>query len=360
MEKGEDEVAIKYMRKALGIYTKIGHNFGIGQVYYWLTEIYVGRQNWDAAIECAERGLEIPGHPWFRERIWLSLPPLWAYQQKNHPEKAIEYSKKALESVETINSMRISNFLATMEESFASTGKREEFISYCEKLMEKKGEALRDMKLNQWYLEPTMVSEIFTQTTFVDEFDGPDLMSEWEWVNPNGDSSYGFSKDGNWLEMRATSGSGLWNSNFHAPRLLQEVSGDFALEVEIKASSDDMPSVGGLLIWVERDNLIRFERGFLLENEVTFIGRIHSEYDCFGRGRLTSEILHLRLERKGDVFSAYCSDDGENWLTCGCMDFPAEDPIKVGICAIGFSWLPGGDTDTATLFDSFRVLRRPS
>jgi regulation of enolase protein 1 (concanavalin A-like superfamily) len=259
-----------------------------------------------------------------------------------------------------------------MEGSLALAGKqREEFIAYCDKLREEKAKALTDLKLNQWYLEPAEVSELFTQTAFVDEFDGPDLRSEWEWVNPNDDSNYSLSKEESWLEIHAASGRVLPRTNYNAPRLLQVISGDFALEVKMKASSDDfdtpaatqsrdLPSLGGLLVWVDQDNHICFERGLVLENEIRFMGWTQGEYDCFGRGRLPSEIICLRLERIGEVFSAYCSDDGENWLTCGYMDFPAEDPIKVGIYAMCYAWLRGVGTDTATQFGSFRVLRRAS
>ena len=128
----------------------------------------------------------------------------------------------------------------------------------------------------------------------------------------------------------------------------------------MRASSDDLPSVGGLLVWKDEGNYIRFERGMHLENEVNFSASIQGEWGRFGRGRLPSEILYLRLERKDNIFSAYCSDDGENWLTCGYVDFPADDPIKVGIHAIGGVGLRGGRMDTATQFGSFRVLRRPS
>ena len=82
---------------------------------------------------------------------------------------------------------------------------------------------------------------------------------------------------------------------------------------------------------------------------------------------MASEITYLRLERTGDVFSAYCSSDGEKWLTCGQMTFPAEDPIRIGIYVMGRIYSMGGvyrvidpDVDTAARFGSFRVLRRLS
>ncbi len=351
-----DDTAIDLLIEAIKLAKKRGDDLLLSVVYELLSWIYHQREDWDRAIELLECCLEIPEHP-DRSQSLYSLARV--YMKKGDTRKAIEYSKEALESVETLNSVTVSVFLSFMEESFVLAGKREEFIAYCRKLREEKAEALPDMKLNQWYFEPAEISDIFIQTAFVDEFDGQDLMSEWKWVNPRGDSSYSFSSAGKWLEMRAASRSGLWEE-FHAPRLLQELSGDFAVEVWMKASSDDLPSVGGLLVWKDEDNYIRFERGMHLENEISLSSCIQGKYDRFGRGRLPSDIVYLRLERIGDVFSAYCSDDGENWLTCGYMDFPADDPIKVGIHAIGGAGLRGGNMDTATQFGSFRVLRRPS
>jgi hypothetical protein len=207
------------------------------------------------------------------------------------------------------------------------------------------------LKLTQWYLEPKELSGLFTQSAFVDEFDGPDLNPEWEWMSPGGDFSYSLSNEAGWLDVRAASGS--W------PRLLQEISGDFAAEAKIKAASNDLPSVGGLWVWEDRENSIRFERGMDLENEISFSARVQGERNCLGRSMLASDVLHLRMERMGDTFSAYCSGDGVNWLTCGEVKFPAEDPIQVGIHAIGGVGLRGGDMATATRFDYFKIFRVP-
>ena len=171
------------------------------------------------------------------------------------------------------------------------------------------------MKRTQWYLEPKELSGLFTQTTFEDEFDEPTLKSEWEWVNPKGDSSYRLSIKANGLEVSAASGSDLWGRNVDVPRLLQEISGDFAAEIKLKAASDDIPSVGGLLVWKDEENFIRFERGMHGKDEIGLSGHVGGEFDHFGRGMLVSEVLYLRLERIGDRVSTYCSGDGEHWLT---------------------------------------------
>jgi len=114
--------------------------------------------------------------------------------------------------------------------------------------------------------------------------------------------------------------------------------------------------VGGLLIWKDKDNFIRFERGMNGSNEIGLSGNINGKWDHFGRGMLVTDIIYMRIERIGDTLSAYCSSDSENWLTCGEVSFPVDDPIQVGIHAIGSVGNRGGNMATTTRFDYFRVL----
>ena len=219
---------------------------------------------------------------------------------------------------------------------------------------------LEGMKLTQWCLEPKELSGQFTRTVFSDEFDESALCSEWQWVDPRGDCSYDLASNVSWLEIRPASGSNLHGGNLDAPRLIQEISGEFAIETKMTPGSQEIPTVGGLLVWSDAGNYIRFERGMHRDNEIGLSGNVRGKWEHVGRGMLVSEITYLRLERVDSTFSAYCSSDGENWLTCGQVSFPAEDPVQVGIHAIGGVGVRGGDMATATLFDYFRVLRRES
>jgi tetratricopeptide (TPR) repeat protein len=362
IQKGENDIAIRLMKEAEIIYKKIGHNFLLGHIYLYLWLIYQSMGNWDTAIECLEKLSGIPDHP--------SLPDLprifaWSYLQKGDAEKAIQHCEKVLEIY--YSSRIVAETLDVLERAFAAMGKSEEFLPYCTRLKEEREEAFRELRLSQWYIEPKELSGLFSQTDFVDEFDGPDLGPEWEWVSLNRKSSYSLSSETSWLEIRAGAGSDLsvsYPRNFHAPRLLQKLSGDFALEVKLKPASDDLPSRGGLLIWKDKENYIRFERTIYVQGGISLSGRIQRKYSCFGRGILPSDILYLRLERIGDKFSACCSSDGMNWYVCGEVGLPVEDPIHIGIHAIGaiglYSYTRLKGMDTATRFDYFRLLRRES
>ena len=72
-----------------------------------------------------------------------------------------------------------------------------------------------------------------------------------------------------------------------------------------------------------------------------------------------SEYTYMRLERNGNEISAYVSIDNENWFTCGKMTLPMEDPVQVGIHAIGMIdrtiYCGEYKEGTATLFRNFRI-----
>jgi tetratricopeptide (TPR) repeat protein len=363
LNSGNQERAKAHLEAAIEICRETDDVSTTGNVFPWGAYYMNERAQYllrvgiflDEALEFASKVVQLTSNVYTINTLgWLG----WAYLQKGDAEKAIECCKKALE-VGMSNSGLVAQTLGLMEAAFAKAEKREEFISYCKELKEKKGEELQSLKLTQWYLEPKELSGLFTQITFEDEFDEPALKSEWEWVNPKGDSSYSLSSEVSWLEMRAASRSDL-------PRLLQEISGDFAVEIKMKAASDDLPSVGGLLIWKDEKNYIQFERGRDGKDEFGLSGSVGGEFEHFGRGLLASEVVYLRLERIGDRISAYCSGDGANpaerdaenrdWLTCGEVSFPVEAPIQVGIHAIARSTYGRGEA-TATRFDSFKIFR---
>ena len=165
------------------------------------------------------------------------------------------------------------------------------------------------------------------------------------------------------IEICAANGRDLDGLNLSAPRLMREISGDFAVEVCVSSASDERPQMGGLLVWKDRDNFLRFEKGVHGQNEVRLHGYVDGKYQVAGRGLLSSdEATHLRLEREVEQFSAYCSVDGEKWLTCGKLTFSLEDPIQVGIHAIGMIdrtiYCSAYKEGTATVFRGFKLWTR--
>jgi regulation of enolase protein 1 (concanavalin A-like superfamily) len=104
------------------------------------------------------------------------------------------------------------------------------------------------------------------------------------------------------------------------------------------------------------------ERGTRGPHEVSFEGCLNKKDLVIGRGRLPAERVFLRLERLGSGVNALCSADGSEWFTVGWVELPVEDPVRVGMYAIGTidrTVYPGAYPEgTAIRFESFRLLRR--
>ena len=117
------------------------------------------------------------------------------------------------------------------------------------------------------------------------------------------------------------------------------------------------------MLWKDRENFLRLERGIRGKHQVAFTGCLANEEILIGRGYLavagadSTPCIFLRLERRGHRVDALCSEDGVNWFTVGHVGFLIEGAIKVGLHTIGYinrlvyrGAYPGG---TAIRFESF-------
>jgi regulation of enolase protein 1 (concanavalin A-like superfamily) len=155
---------------------------------------------------------------------------------------------------------------------------------------------------------------------------------DWVWQDPFGDCSFRVQ---NGLEIHAANGRDLWHLNLSAPRLLRPAAGAFAIQTACAPLTPDQPAMGGMLLWKDKQNFLRLDRGTRGPHEVSFQGCLGNQDVIIGRGRLPAERMFLRLERLGPRVSALCSADGQEWFTVGHAEFPIEDPLEVGLHAIG-------------------------
>ena len=122
---------------------------------------------------------------------------------------------------------------------------------------------------------------------------------------------------------------------------------------------DDRPAIGGLLLWKDPENYIRLEGGSLGKNEINFVGCVADSDITIGRGRLSSDRIVLRLERRGSRVNALCSADVKEWFTAGSVEFPVEGPVEIGLHAIGgidrLVYPDAYPDGTAIRFESFEL-----
>jgi len=193
----------------------------------------------------------------------------------------------------------------------------------------------------------------FTKLIFVDNFDKGMLEPEWEWIDPGNDSSKRFGMREGWLELSTVSGNDLWpKANLDAPRLLRFVSGNFAVETKLAPSPERVLQAGGIVVWKDKENFIRFERGTWGYDTIILQKCEEGLFQHLGDWFFRGNPIHLRLERMGEKFKALYGFDGEKWNECSQFEFKVNDPVKVGLHAVCLgSRIPS----TATNFDYFKI-----
>ena len=201
-------------------------------------------------------------------------------------------------------------------------------------------------------------------TTSLAQEKKPRLIQGWgEVIDPDGDCTIQSEKGKITITVPGT------NHNLHpligenAPRIVQEIGGDFTLEV--KVSGDFKPTdrstleIGrsfngaGLLLWQDEKNFLSLERNSyrIPEQNLSMCyppllslfsdGRYMDtdpppQLDTFFKGRST----YLRLERQGAKVRASLSDDGKEWSFVKelSVDFPQK--LQIGVAAVSTSAEP--------------------
>ena len=245
--------------------------------------------------------------------------------------------------------------LNPMEEGMVARGRQAEFVAFCDDCRRLLAETGTADPLVQWYLVPAEPSARFSQVAFQDDFEGPVLREEWQWCDPLQVSAYRLGERAGCVTLHAAEGTDLGpGGGFNAPRLLLEVRGEFALEARMEGDWDEWDQIGssGLLVWKDPRNFLRLDKFCMDVLHYGSVGLVTgpSLGDRTSRGLLPGSAFHLRLEREGEQFTALCSTDGVHWLACGQVDFPARDPLQIGIDSV---------RGVVAHFDWVRVLTKP-
>jgi predicted ATPase len=170
---------------------------------------------------------------------------------------------------------------------------------------------------------PQCVHEAFTAS----------LSPAWTWHDPFGDCTLAVQEG---LQIAAANGRDLWHVNLSAPRLLRPApSGDWAVQALCAPASDEVPAIGGLLLWQDPEHYQVLERGRWGTADISLRRCWDNEDRMVGRGWLPGERTWLRLERRGTTVRALCSADGTQWWSAGECAFPAREGEQVGMHAIG-------------------------
>jgi regulation of enolase protein 1 (concanavalin A-like superfamily) len=188
--------------------------------------------------------------------------------------------------------------------------------------------------------------------------DEPRKAAGWgELVDPSGQCKVRLDDAGVTVEVPAGSFDLYPESQkVNAPRLVQDASGDFAVQVKVvgkvmgekgaEAPGRDVAfNAATLLIWQDENNFVRLDRaGFHKAgkpNHQTYYHIYQGGKRAVHEGRkLPVKDSWLRLERKGGKVTASWSEDGKKWQSYPAQDVKLADKVKVGVAALNASSKP--------------------
>jgi len=370
---GEIDKAKIHYGTWLKIKERMGNQREIGYANEALGNVSVCQHLWDDAITYYKKYAEafrIVKNPGEVTKSYLHIGN--TYLRKGEYNQAIHYIEAGLnEAMSVPPELRdnvwlaglIFRALSYMEESYKFLGTQEKFIDFCISFEGIYADILDVLPFQHWYLKLEEPSKKFTNPIFKDDFQQGKIDPTWVWIDKFNDCLYNPAIPGG-LEIHAVNGRGLHllrGVNASAPRLMREFSGDFAVETCI-SSCDEKPQIGGLLVWKDINNFLKFEKGFRGTGAICTEGILEGKWHFIGRGAMSgsrSEKVYLRMERYNDRFSSFCSSDGEKWMSCGHVDFAADGPVQIGIFASSIIdrtiYCGEYKEGTATLFHNFRI-----
>ncbi len=331
---GDLRTAQEYATEALRAAENTGNTLTIGQAYWCTGQILLSQGAWEEAVDTLEKAVQ-PVERKMDYRWGEAYALGQAHLAQGNREQAIEQFQEvtALAGSEALSryTFELASSLSGLEEAYGDSGA---FCAFCRRYQAEYPET-QVLPFVQWYLEPVDVGALHHGSVLLQDRFVSGLVPDWRWEDPFNDCSYTVR---NGLGIHAANGRHLWHINLSAPRLLRQASGDLALQTTCGPVSGDRPAIGGLLLWKDEQHYLHLDWGLFGANDVSFMGCIGNQDVVIGRGRLPRdglEHVHLRLERVSDEVNAFCSADGERWFAAGHVTFPVEDPIQVGLHAIG-------------------------
>lgn len=149
-------------------------------------------------------------------------------------------------------------------------------------------------------------------------------------------------------------------SDLSAPRVLQEVEGDFTIQVKVSGDFKPSPASAvaprgkayngaGLLLWVDEDLFLRLERNIWVD--APGVESCHPPlFEVMVKGAPTgtspppapatffnTPATWLRLSRKGDSVTGAVSHNGTDWTTGSSVSMTLPKRVSVGVAAVNTS-----------------------
>jgi regulation of enolase protein 1 (concanavalin A-like superfamily) len=174
--------------------------------------------------------------------------------------------------------------------------------------------------------------------------------------NPDGDCAIDVEDNGLVIRVpRTPHDLSAEMGRVNAPRVLQDVEGDFSAQVQVCGAirPTALPSVpgrvayqaGGLLLWADNRNYIRLERAALnregmIQPLAAFEARVRGELAGARSCELPDQDAWLRLERRGNRLFGSVSLDGQEWTRLEPLEVELPAKVRVGVTAVNAARQP--------------------
>lgn len=172
---------------------------------------------------------------------------------------------------------------------------------------------------------------------FDDSFDDSCLDACWRWVDPNSNAQHSLTANSGSLRLSVSQGNNdlRAGSNLNAPRLLQQAAGNFTVTIQLRVDPQYDYQGAGLLLWQDASNYLRLERanGHSGQGIYTWYGQNGSHHEG-GFSSTTAANIYLRLQRVGNRFIGFYSEDGASWSQIAQLTLPFLSNLEVGVTLI--------------------------
>jgi len=195
-----------------------------------------------------------------------------------------------------------------------------------------------------------------------DEFSAETLDGRWSWVRED-PTHWSLTDRGDFLRITSQQGGLLFAANNARNLLLQDIpTGDFDIETRVLFTPSENFQMAGLLLYQDDDNFLMLGRAYCGVPMPVCVGNgiyfnVEERGVSVGPGMPMSTVstgeAYLLVARRGDVYTCYVYEDGQEWTLVGQHTASASfRPTKIGLTTCDGDQ---GATEIPADFDYFLV-----
>jgi len=148
-----------------------------------------------------------------------------------------------------------------------------------------------------------------------DDFNSCNLGSNWQFINPLGDSSYAVNGENLIINVPGGVNHDVLSNNINAPRIMQNVSNpNFDVIVKFESNVSQMTQLQGILVEQDAKNFIRFNVYHDGSTPKIFAAKIvNGLWTEINNSEVSVQPNYLRIVRSGTNWELQHSQNGQSW-----------------------------------------------